>query len=142
MEAERECPLETGASGGLAPACTWAHKASAPEGSRGERRPIALGSLCAVPVLEDIPRTVALLSQGMYMGVLAELQVGGEALNEAWWIYLVTPLPAMLVAALGYVMGVKDIHLTNVNVPELPASDRPTRQELREKRELDKKSRK
>jgi hypothetical protein len=103
---------------------------------------IAVGALCGVPALEDIPRTVALLSQGMYMGVLADVQMGGEALNEAWWIYLVTPLPAMLVASVAYVMGAKDIHLTNINTPELPASDRPTRQELREKRELDKKSRK
>ena len=103
---------------------------------------ITLGALCGVPALEDIPSAIALLSQGMYLGVLAVIPVNGEALNDVFWVYFLTPLPAMLVAAVGYIAGAKDFHMTNMNVPELPASDRPTRQELREKRELDKKSRK
>ena len=103
---------------------------------------IAVGALCGVPALEDIPGSIALLTQGMYMGVLAVVPYGNAVLNDAWWVYLLTPLPAILVATVGYIAGAKDVHLTNVNVPELPASDRPSKQELREQRELEKKNRK
>ena len=103
---------------------------------------ITIGSLCNVPTLEDIPGAIALLIQGMYQGVLAVIHVGEQPLNEMWWAYFVITLPAMLVATLGYVAGAKDFHITSMGIPELPASDRPTRQELKEKKELEKKSRK
>ena len=103
---------------------------------------ITLGALCGVPALEDIPGAIALLTQGMYLGVLAVIPFGGEALNEAVWVYFLTPLPAMLVATVGYIAGAKDFHLTGMNIPELPESDRPTRQELREQKALEKKNRK
>ena len=103
---------------------------------------ITIGSLCNVPTLEDIPGAIALLIQGMYQGILAVIRIGEQPLNEMWWAYFVITLPAMLVATLGYVAGAKDFHITSMGIPELPASDRPTRQELKEKKELEKKSRK
>ncbi len=103
---------------------------------------ITVGQLGGIPILDDIPRTVALLIQGMYQGVLATAQVGGVTLNGLWWSYFLITVPAMVISTLGYIAGVKDFHITKMGIPELPESDRPTRKELKEQKELEKKSRK
>ena len=103
---------------------------------------ITLGSLCNVPTLEDVPGAIALLIQGMYQGILAVIRIGEQPLNEMWWAYFVITVPAMLIATLGYVAGAKDFHITNMGIPELPASDRPSRQELKEQKDLERKSHK
>lgn len=103
---------------------------------------ITVGQLGDLGELESISRLIALLIQGMYQGVLATVSVGGVTLNGLWWSYFVITLPAMLVAALGYIAGAKDFHITKMGIPDLPESDRPSKQELREQRELEKKSRK
>ena len=103
---------------------------------------ITVGQLAGLPTLEAIPRAIALLIQGMYQGVLATAQVGGITLNGLWWSYFLITVPAMLISTLGYIAGVKDFHITKMGIPELPESDRPTRKELREQKELEKKDRK
>ena len=103
---------------------------------------ITVGQLGELGELESISRLIALLIQGMYQGVLATVSVGGVTLNGIWWSYFVITLPAMLVATLGYIAGAKDFHITKMGIPDLPESDRPSKQELREQRELEKKSRK
>ncbi len=103
---------------------------------------IMIGALANVPVLEDIPNVVAILSQGMYQGVLAVVTVDGVPLNDLWWVYFLITIPAMLVSFVGYIAGAKDFHVTNMGIPELPESDRPSRKELKEQRELEKKNRK
>lgn len=103
---------------------------------------ITVGQLAEIGELESIARLIALLIQGMYQGVLATVSVGGVTLNGIWWSYFVITLPAMLVATLGYIAGAKDFHITKMGIPDLPESDRPSKQELRERRELEKKSRK
>lgn len=112
---------------------------------------IAIGTLADVAGLVDIPKIIALLSQAMYQGLLAYIPIGvdaaGEAiaLNQAWWVYLLLPIPAILTSTLGYLMGKKGILLTKLTVPDLPASDRPTKQEkkarAKEQREQEKDSR-
>ena len=92
--------------------------------------------------ISDISRVIALLIQGMYQGVLATVSVGGVTLNGLWWSYFLITIPAMLVATVGYIAGAKDFHITKMGIPEYPESDRPTRQELREQRKLEKKNRK
>ena len=103
---------------------------------------ITVCQLAEIGELESISRLIALLIQGMYQGVLATVSVGGVTLNGIWWSYFVITLPAMLVATLGYIAGAKDFHITKMGIPDLPESDRPSKQELREQRELEKKSRK
>ena len=103
---------------------------------------ITVGQLGDLGELESISRLIALLIQGMYQGVLATVSVGGVTLNGLWWSYFVITLPAMLVSTLGYIAGAKDFHITKMGIPDLPESDRPSKQELREQRELEKKSRK
>lgn len=103
---------------------------------------ITIGSLCAVVELEVVANAIALLSQGMYQGVLAVIHIGELPLNEMWWVYFLITIPAMLVSTVGYIAGAKDFHITKMGIPELPESDRPSRQELKEQRELEKKNRK
>ena len=103
---------------------------------------ITVGQLGELGELESISRLIALLIQGMYQGVLATVSVGGVTINGIWWSYFVITVPAMLVAMLGYIARAKDFHITKMGIPDLPESDRPSKQELREQKELEKKSRK
>jgi len=103
---------------------------------------ITVGALFGIPALESVSNAIALLSQGMYQGLLAVIRVGGQPLNEMWWAYFLITVPAMLVATVGYIAGAKDFHMTSMGIPELPESDRPSRRELKEQRELEKKNRK
>ena len=103
---------------------------------------LTIGSLFGVGGLESVARLLALLIQGMYQGVLAVGTIGGEALNNMWWSYFLITIPSMLISFVAYIAGAKDFHITNMGIPELPESDRPSRKELREQRELEKKNRK
>ncbi len=103
---------------------------------------VTIGSLSGVAVLESIGRLIGLLIQGMYMGMMASLSIGGEVLNNLWWVYFLITVPAMLVSMVGYIAGAKNFHVTNMGIPELPESDRPSRKELREQKSLEKKNRK
>ena len=103
---------------------------------------ITVGQYADLVGISDISRIIALLIQGMYQGVLATVSVGGVTLNGLWWAYFLITIPAMLVATLGYIAGAKDFHLTKMGIPDLPESDRPSKQELREQRELEKKNKK
>lgn len=89
----------------------------------------------------SVARFIAMFLNGMYQGVYSLVKVGSGAvaLNNCWWAYFILPLPAILISTLGYIAGAKDWHLTGLSTPELPASDRPTRKELRERREEEKK---
>lgn len=84
------------------------------------------------PALAEL---ITSLLNGMYFGVYRLVSVGDTDLLGLWWSYFLLPLPALFVSTVGYIAGVKDWHLTGLSTPELPASDRPTRKELRERRE-------
>ncbi len=97
-----------------------------------------IGSLAGIGGLEAIGENGALWIQGMYQGLLAYFTIGGETLNNFWWIYLLLPIPALLTSMIGYIAGVKDFHITRLGVPDLPESDRPTKKELKEKKRAEK----
>ncbi len=90
---------------------------------------ITVGVLGNIPDLPGVVSTIALLAQGMYQGVLAVFQINGLPLHEFWWVYFVIILPALLISTVGYITGAKDFHITNMGIPELPESDRPTKAE-------------
>ena len=102
---------------------------------------ITVGHYTDLVGISDISRIIALLIQGMYQGVLATVSVGGVTMNGLWWSYFLITIPAMLVATLGYIAGAKDFHMTKMGIPEYPESDRPSRKELREQRQLERKNR-
>ena len=103
---------------------------------------ITVGQLAGVDGMESIGRVIALLIQGMYQGVLATVFVDGTPLNGIWWAYFLITVPALLTSTLGYIAGAKDFHITKMGIPEFPESDRPTKQELKEQKKLEKKNRK
>lgn len=103
---------------------------------------ITVGQIGGLGTLETVPRFIALLIQGMYMGVLATVKVGEVTLNGFWWSYFLVTIPAMLVSTVAYIAGVKDFHITKMGIPDLPESDRPSKQELREQKAAEKRSRK
>lgn len=103
---------------------------------------ITVGQLGGIGGLETVPRFIALLIQGMYMGTLATVKVGEVTLNGFWWSYFIITIPAMLVSTVAYIAGIKDFHITKMGIPDLPESDRPSKQELREQRAAEKRSRK
>lgn len=103
---------------------------------------ITVGQLGGIGGLETVPRFIALLIQGMYMGTLATVKIGEITLNGFWWSYFIITIPAMLVSTVAYIAGVKDFHITKMGIPDLPESDRPSKQELREQKAAEKRSRK
>ncbi len=103
---------------------------------------VTVGSLGGMEQLKALGRFIALLLQGMYLGVLETVTLNGASLNEYWWMYFVIVAPSLLVSLVGYMAGAKDFHITGMGVPDLPASDRPTKKELRERRQEEKHNRK
>ncbi len=74
-----------------------------------------LGALFpTVYVLEQIGAwsgSIAIFMQGMYAGVLA-VEVSGHVLNTLWFMYFLTPIPALVISTLGYYFGLKNIKFT------------------------------
>ena len=73
-----------------------------------------LSGICA------ISRIVMLFIEGMYTGVMSAIKIGDIPLNNFWWAYFVITVPAMLVAAVAYILGSKNIHFTKVLLPMTP----------------------
>lgn len=99
---------------------------------------VAIGALTGVQNLEGVPRFIVMLLEGMYLGLINYVKVGGVSVNEYWWVFLLLPIPSLLVSLVGYIAGVKDFHITRMSIPDLPESDRPTKQEKREMRKAKK----
>ncbi len=78
---------------------------------------ITLGTLCSDSALFGSigggSKFIALVTQGMYTGVLA-IQIGDVSLNAMVWPYFLTPLPAILTAAAAYYFGLKNKRFTHL----------------------------
>lgn len=66
---------------------------------------------------------VALLIEGMYMGLLAN-PLFGQPLNSYWFVYFLLPIPALLTSALSYFLGLNDKKFTGLFDYVYPESDR------------------
>ena len=62
------------------------------------------GGICA---------SIGIFIQGMFSGILA-LHVGDTPLNAMPFIYLLTPLPALITAWVGYLLGLKNVKFTKL----------------------------
>lgn len=60
---------------------------------------------------------VALLVEGMYTGLLA-VNVGGVPLNSLVWPFFAIIVPALVISAVGYYLGLKGWHLTKILIPK------------------------
>lgn len=71
-----------------------------------------------------VSSVIALLVEGMYTGLLT-IKVAPEVpLNSLWISYYLITLPALAVVFFSYLLGVKNIKLGNMLVPQYPESDR------------------
>ena len=86
-----------------------------------------------------VPGVVGLLANDMYFGLMYNIKIGGVTLNQHWWAFYVMIIPALLVSMGAYAMGAKGKVLGKIMVPDLPASDRPTRKEKKERAQAEKK---
>lgn len=60
---------------------------------------------------------------------------GFDYLHACWWMYFIVIVPSVLICTIAYIMGAKGRMFTKLMVPDLPASDRPTKKEIKERRE-------
>lgn len=77
----------------------------------------------ALANMGDNCRSIAVLLQGMYTGLLSLPGGGAEHLNQLWFMYWLIPLPAMLISTLGYYFGVKNIKFTKFFDAKPPRQD-------------------
>ena len=73
--------------------------------------------------LGGIASFCALLLEGMYTGLLAN-HFMGAALNSYWWVWFITPLPAILTCGIAYNMGLKDFKLSVLLFGKKSTSDK------------------
>ena len=71
----------------------------------------------AVKGFSSACQLIALLLEGMYLGLLAT-PVMGAPLNTYPWMYFVIVLPAVLVTGGAYILGLHDWHATNILIPK------------------------
>lgn len=67
-----------------------------------------------------ISKIFLLFFNGMYTGIMSAISFGGNAMHTFWLSYLIITVPALLITALAYIMGVKEIYLTKAMVPVNP----------------------
>ena len=62
-------------------------------------------------------RSIALMIEGMYQGILA-MPFGGLQLHDFAWVYFVIVVPAVLVCSVAYIIGSYNLHATNILIPK------------------------
>ncbi len=69
-------------------------------------------------------QAISMFAQGMYAGLLVN-PVGGAPLNSYWFVYFLTPIPAILICGLSYYFGLHDVkHTGFFHKNQYPESDR------------------
>ena len=97
---------------------------------------IMLGSLLDTPFtshLGAIGAFAATILEGMFVGLLAN-PVGGVPLNSFWWVYFLLPIPAMLLSAITYNLGLRDVKFTSAFSSYVNETERERLQNKRRKR--------
>ena len=64
-----------------------------------------------------ICRSIALMLEGMYQGILAA-PFRGLQLHDFAWVYFAIVVPAILISGLAYVLGSYNLHATNILIPK------------------------
>ena len=83
-----------------------------------------LPSVSVITSIGDICQAISVFINGMYTGLLVN-QVGGVPLNAYWFIFFLTPSPAILVSGLSYYFGLRDMKYTSFfHKNQYPESDR------------------
>lgn len=86
-----------------------------------------LPNVSAITSIGDVCQAVSVFINGMYTGLLVN-QVGGAPLNSYWFIFFITPIPAILVSGLSYYFGLHDVKYTGFfHKNQYPESDRESK---------------
>ena len=65
----------------------------------------------------SVGKFLALILEGMYMGILAT-PLNGLALNGYVWAYFAIIVPALVVCSMAYILGSYNLHATNILIPK------------------------
>ncbi len=71
----------------------------------------------AIDGMSAVFSVIALLLEGMYIGILS-LPLGGLALNQYAWVYFAITVPAIAVSGIAYILGSYNLHATNIFIPK------------------------
>lgn len=83
-----------------------------------------LPNISILTSIGDVCQALCVFGQGMYTGLLVN-QVGGAPLNTYWFVYFLTPIPAILICGLSYYFGLHDVKYTGFfHKNQYPDSDR------------------
>lgn len=83
-----------------------------------------LPNVAFISSIGDVCQAISVFINGMYSGLLAN-QVGGVALNTYWFVFFLTPIPAILICGLAYYFGLHDVKYTGFfHKNQYPESDR------------------
>ena len=83
-----------------------------------------LPNISFIKSIGDVCQALCVFAQGMYTGLLVN-QVGGAPLNSYWFVFFLTPIPAILISGLAYYFGLHDLKYTGFfHKNQYPESDR------------------
>ena len=66
------------------------------------------GNMCTVM------RVLSIFANGMYLGLMSAIDIGGKALNQYWFTYFLVTVPALITAGLSYYIGTKDFKFSSL----------------------------
>jgi hypothetical protein len=61
-----------------------------------------------------VMRVLSIFANGMYLGLMSAIDIGGKALNQYWFTYFLVTVPALVTAGLSYYIGTKDFKFTSL----------------------------
>lgn len=62
--------------------------------------------------LAAIVKTILVIIEGMYVGLLAVIKIDAAPLNSFWWAYFIITIPSILTCGLAYFFGHKNLRFT------------------------------
>ncbi len=82
-----------------------------------------------------VSRILLLFFNGMYVGLMSVIEIGGVIINTHWATYFVITLPAILVCVLAYFAGTKEFHMTKLLLPVTPEEAEVKREKKNSKKQ-------
>ena len=83
--------------------------------------PLAKTTEGVFSAISGIANILFMFINGTYTGIMSEgVFAEGFALHDYWFMYFLISIPSLIVTAIAYVMGVKEIYLTKAMVPVNP----------------------
>ena len=71
-------------------------------------------SITSSDTLEAIVDIARIVIEGMYVGLLATVEISGVQLHNIWWAYLAITLPSIITCGLAYFLGHKNFRFTSL----------------------------